>query len=164
MKVMLAPTEQFVAATIGQQRYTASRMRGLTHKVFQDDTIDVARRDQHAAGSEIAVAKALGLYWPPSWNADKEAPDIPPDIQVRWTTHHAGKLILRDGDPAGRYVLVRGTTPEFELIGWASSEDAMQPDYLTNFGRTDAPPCFAVPNDCLNPISTLEVDQRVPQF
>lgn len=164
MKVTLTHVEQFTAAMIGQQRYTSSRMRGLSHKVSNEEDMDIARRDQHAAGSEIAVAKALGCYWPPSWNADKNAPDIPPDIQVRWTTHHAGKLILRDGDPAGRYVLVRGTTPSFELVGWLPSDTAMNALWLTNFGRPDRPECYAVPNDALNPINTLDPQQRRPQF
>ena len=156
MHVMLTPNEQMLAAMVGQSRYTSSRLRGYDNS-SQDGVGDPGRRDQHAAGAEIAVAKALNIYWPPSWDVGKNAADIPPDLQVRWTTHHAGKLILRPGDVAGRYILVIGQTPSFEVIGWLSREMAMIDDFLTDFGQSDRPKCYAVPRAALRPIADLDL-------
>lgn len=79
--------------------------------------------DIEAACAEMAVAKALNIYWDGSVNKfKKDGPDLPPDIEVRTTEYKNGHLILRDGDKKYcndmRFVLVVGEAPKFYLSGW----------------------------------------------
>jgi hypothetical protein len=135
------------------------------------DSIKHKRKDNHGYGyypksykdeksrqgfmAEKAVAKLMGLPWPPNNGGFKNA-DAGLDIQVKSTHYPNGRLIVRhDATPSHRYVLVIcDKIPHFRVVGWMFARDAMQdkwkaaPDPLR-------PVEWFVPQYELQPVSEL---------
>lgn len=104
------------------------------------------------AAAEMAVAKALRLYW-----GDSPALDYNGDVgryQVRSTDHADGHLILyeRDADDA-TFVLVTGRAPAFTVRGFILARDGKRDEYLAN-GRLRSEG-WMVPQSALRPIREL---------
>jgi hypothetical protein len=103
--------------------------------------------------AEIAVAKALGIFWNGGVGEFK-GPDVGTNIQVRWTNKATNKLIVRDADRSeNTYVLVTGECPEYNIVGWIEGTEAKQDRFL--FGPNGRPPAYFVPQEELNPIESL---------
>jgi hypothetical protein len=109
--------------------------------------------DMIGALGECAVAKATGLYWSPDVNVFK-VPDVGADLHVRTTNLSTGRLIIRERDPDGIYVLAVGELDEFIIHGWIHSDEAKHP----KFWRTDA---WWIPQNALHPLS--EIRSHAPQ-
>lgn len=119
--------------------------------------------DIDAVGAELAVAKHTGRYWPAHIYRFVE-PDIPPDIEVRHGTRPDSHLIVRANDyDDRRFVLVTGTMPDFELVGWMGGSDAKRPEWRKD-PNGDGKPCYMVPQSSLNNVSLLvcRCDEDVP--
>ena len=156
MKVKLMPYELYLGAIVGMRRHILSlnspEMNIVKNKNFSWAT------DIEAACGEVAVAKALNLFWDGSVNTFKR-PDLQPDIQVRQTEEDDGRLIVRPKDkPNERYFLVTGKWGDFVLRGWILGEDAKVDENHTK-GYNGMPDAWMVPQSRLldiNSCSELE--------
>lgn len=111
--------------------------------------------DIESAASEMAVAKALGLYWIPYARRPQEIPaDVGDDVQVRRRKKIGYNLLLHPRDPDEHiYVLVYGQIPTFTLEGWTrgATGKARPLSDPFNTGR----PAFWIPAEELAPIDDL---------
>lgn len=99
------------------------------------------------ACAELAVAKLEGCYWEPVWRQiDRDRDDLS-GWQVRSTSRPNGSLLLHAEDPdAGRFVLVVGLAPKFQVVGWTLGKLGKRPEFWrTDTGR----PAFFVPPSAL---------------
>ena len=116
VRVELTPTELLMGQTIGTMRQAALQ---LSRNV---------RYDAHIMGArgEIAVAKALNMYWDSSVNSFKSRGDVG-DIEVRTTSYAPPRCSLyvtdRDHDDR-RFVLVSEIDEAtYQLVGWSTGSD-----------------------------------------
>lgn len=119
--------------------------------------------NEHIEGAcgELAVAKALGVYWGGHVN-NFTGPDLVHprgNIQVRTAGAH-GHLIVRPGDSATDiWVLVTGKAPNYVIHGWILGADAKKPEYLKDWsGR---PPAYFVPPAELASLDLLKDETNV---
>jgi len=139
--VRLTWSEQLTAAHVGAMRRIGAMASGRPEPY--GTPADLWAVDIEAAAAELAVAKAVGLFWPMATRPDRNlAGDVGP-FQVRHTTRENGRLILhdRDSDDAA-FVLVRGSIPSFDVVGWIWGADGK--DQRFRF-KGDGRPAFFVP-------------------
>ncbi len=120
--VTLTQQEAEIAAFVGIRRYLESTFRQHSSRIERSIECDV-----EATCAEMAVAKALGKFFPPGTMRFKEK-DVGA-LHVRHTKLPYGKLIIRPGDPDGLYVLVTGACPTYTIVGVLHSSLAKQPQY-----------------------------------
>ena len=150
MIIKLQPYEWAMAASVGMRRNMSAIADG--------------RPDQHGfigegwgvhiegACGEMAVAKALGVYWDGSVNTFK-GPDVG-SIQVRTRSEDYYGLLVRAKDADDDvFVLVTGRSPEFVIRGWLRGSEAKREEWLSSHGGR--PPAYFVPQERLRPIGEL---------
>ena len=125
------------------------RIRAMWHGRIHKGTGPAGSRwvsDIEGALGEMAVAKALGIYWSDQARLDKDGGDVGP-YQVRSTIHQKGCLMIWEDDrDDDRVILVTHDVPRFILQGWIRAKDGKQPD----FWRPDLKsPCYFVPQERL---------------
>jgi hypothetical protein len=156
VRVELSPGEQLHASAVGSARRIKAQAasRQEPHGPLAGDPRSV---DIEAACAELAVAKALGRYWPASTEPDRREGDVAGGIHVRHTANgRDGRscLILHDEDADdGIFVLVVGREGRYELAGWTRGSDGKQPEYWRDDERVR--PAFFVPASVLLPASRL---------
>lgn len=152
-KIDLEWHEVLSCATIGVQRRIESQRKGLKDRPGFQLVNEVWDLDINGACGELAVAKALGMYWPASINSFHK-PDLE-GIQVRLSRSERPYLIVQKNEsPEDKFVLVTGTVPHFRVIGWAFGRQVKNPLHLTSFqGR---PEVYALPLSQLTPIMELK--------
>lgn len=110
--------------------------------------------DVEAAAGELAVAKALGVFWAPKDSPleDREEGDVA-GLQVRHSRRLDGSLICHHRDPMDdRFVLVVGAMPQFRVAGWIDAKSAKS----EKFWREDVPrAAFFVPQHELYSMESL---------
>lgn len=125
---------------IALQRVSQSMQRNghsYNHKRYDRSKSFHEAIAQHAEGAaaELAVAKYYGQSDYPIEDSDhKLTADLELqnglDIEVRWTHWATGQLIIypddRDSDVA---ILVTGTAPTYNLIGWIPVIEAKTPEF-----------------------------------
>ena len=88
-------------------------------------------------GAQIAVALHFGLTsYTPDPGIDDTKADVGNNIEVKWTHHSNGHLIVQNCYRAPERmkdvaILVIGKSPVYYLVGWMPVAMAMQPRYLT---------------------------------
>jgi hypothetical protein len=160
------------AVRVGLERFLDSRNRkdrAGARKSLKDDLMG-------------ALAEAiLALYTHQVWHAtvgqfQGQMPDVGDDIEVRYTHHPNGRLLLRPGDSLDRrWALVTGPFPpewralirtplrphhrpaeiSLTLHGWLPGAEVATPE-LETAPAPDRPPCWAAPQRILRPLSTLQ--------
>jgi hypothetical protein len=150
MEVELTKYELMMGAYVGISRQASSLARKLRSKMPVDNPWQI-----HVEGAlgEVAVAKALNLYWDGSVDTWK-APDIGDHIQVRCRSKEGDALIVRDGDSDTEvFILVTGQAPKYTVRGWLTGAEAKQEKWISNPGGRGA--AFFVPQSELRPLSEL---------
>lgn len=100
---------------------------------------------------EMAFAKISGIYFPLTVNTFKQA-DIGKDWQIRTVgSNKNSNLIVRYADPnehnyALIYIRKGEGVYEATFKGWIKGKDAKQARFLTDFGYSNRPKVFRVPN------------------
>ena len=138
----------------GAMRQVRALQKGLKHR-YGEPPHDQWGGHIEGAGAELAVAKAVNRYWAGFYHHDPEkfAGDIG-EIEVRWTWRMDGRLIVHDRDKdESPFVLVRGSFPEYDVVGWIYGKNAKQSRYLYN---GDGRPAYFVPATDLWDMTTLE--------
>jgi hypothetical protein len=102
-----------------------------------------------ASGAEVAVSKFLNRFWRMGVNSYR-GPDVGMHIEVKHTPRPDWALLIpkKNADPDRFYVLVRGTMPDYSIVGWIRGKDAMQEKWIRN--PNDDGPCYIVPEEFLN--------------
>lgn len=160
MRVSLSLEEAKMAYAVAVDRQLDAMRRGLhgRHGAGEDLEISIGLHLIGAAG-EIAVAKALGVYWPPSVGTFK-APDLGSEVQVRTRTNDKHDLIIRPEDSDDDFfVLAVGRLPVFRIVGWIYGAYAKRECWIQMHGGR--PPAFFVPQSALTTIN--EPMERVCQ-
>jgi len=123
-----------LAVFIGKTRFVEALKTGRFKPTFREG--DPALNDIEAAGAEMAVAKHCGRYWTAYVGGNgRNVADVSPNIEVRRATSSTGPLIIRPGDHvASPYVLVRGSMPNYEIVGWIRGGDGMRDEWRSNPG------------------------------
>lgn len=105
---------------------------------------------QGACG-ELAFAKFKGIYWDGSVNKMGHPDFIIKgfSIEIKTTNKNNGLIVRPDTPVEYRFVLVKGRTPNFNIVGWISGEDARNVGEFTDNGN-GRPPAYFVPEDRLN--------------
>ena len=138
--VTLTEHEMRVAALIGAERQLqSSGSPGTKHGI---PSLDPWTMHLNGVAGEIAVAKVLGRYWPPSVGTFRSQPDIPPgpgrpaSVEVRWISQVDYDLKIRGDDHDDSiYVLVSGNAPNMVLHGWFLCKDAKKKEFWTDLGN-----------------------------
>lgn len=116
---------------------------------------DVPGWNDHIEGAcgEMAAAKATGVYWTPTVDTFRKGGDVG-QWQVRTRSRDDYDLIVRDADADDAvFILVRGRTPCFEVVGWLRGGEAKRPEWRHTHG--DRPAAYFVPATALQPLSAL---------
>lgn len=147
MEVTLTWAELQQAALVGCQRYIRALWRERNE--IYGTPPDPWGVHITGAAAEMAVAKALGVFWPyatdPDWGGDVGT------YHVRSTNRDDGCLILHDRDPDdGVFVLAIGTPRTYRLAGWLTARDGKTAAYWRSNVRE---PCFMVPQHDLAPMA-----------
>ena len=152
IEITLTWNEAAMASHVGWMRQLAAVKRGLA----DSHGFDGGGWTEHIEGAcgELAVAKALGVYWDGSVNTFK-ADDLP-GIQIRTRGRHDFDLIVRpcDDDHAA-WVHVTGKCPTYKVHGWISGANAKQDKWLRNHGGR--PEAYFVPASELCELAGLQI-------
>jgi hypothetical protein len=140
------------AVSVAALRRMASRSAGLKHKYGAQDE-DGWAMDCEGACAELAASLATGVPWQRGVNTFKREGDVGP-YEVRHSTTHGHRLILREGDPDERaYILVTGQAPNMVVHGWITGAEGKRiGEWKGPNGRALA--CFVAAR-LLRPIETL---------
>lgn len=154
MDVSLSESECRQAAYVGLNRRLGAMRAGSTEVYGSVAGGDYWTVDIEAAAGELAVAKALGVFWCPKDSAeeDRQAGDVA-GLQVRHTRRLSGSLICHNRDrDQDRFVLVLGAMPSFRVAGWIDAKSAKSEE----FWREDVPrAAFFVPQHKLFSLESL---------
>lgn len=149
--VDLTHEELLVAGIVGVMRQADAlkRQRPSAHGY---DEKDPWTKHVEGAAAEMAVAKVTNRYWSPlKAGALYGGPvDVGRMIQVRQTKRGDGCLLLHRSDADDHvFVLVIGSPPSFDVVGWIKAKDGKRPEFWRTFtGR----PAFFVPQEALRPV------------
>jgi hypothetical protein len=152
-KIELEWYECYLASVLGAQRASMS-LKDKTRVKFYWNEDDFDETDGNGAGGELAVAKFLHLYPILGVNSPTE-PDVWPNIEVRSTKYRTGHLKVNDKNPDDRpYVLVTGSLPKYELVGWMWGHKAKRKEWYTD-PNNKKDWAYFVPQLALRPIDEL---------
>jgi hypothetical protein len=157
IEVIFEPFEMLMAAIAGASRQIKAIRKGCRDAHGYDGT-DSWTINIEGSAAEMAVAKALGLYYNGSLDTFRTRRDVG-RFEVRQTDTSSGRLIIRPSrDPFAIYVLVVGKSPKFRVLGWFdySGRGVLRDEWLTNFDHPERPKVCAIPQSELRPIAELE--------
>ena len=150
--VELSKAETIYAVMVGGARQSAAARQGRRNDAARPDA-DWQCHIEGALG-ELAVAKALGVFWAPNIGGYDYAGDVA-GYHVRATVNPTGALIIHPKDPGeAPFVLVTGEPPYLHVRGWFYARDAKQTRYwrtTDNRGRPLPLPAYFVPAGDLIP-------------
>jgi hypothetical protein len=135
-KVVLDRSQEITAHRVGLERTivrNANPSDASNYGQVYKNWHELVWQEAESAAAEIAVAS---LFWrlrllPKIDNAHDTA-DVGDNIEVKWTKHSNGHLILQNrgpGRPNDVAILVTGFSPVYMLLGWMPVHMAKQPRY-----------------------------------
>jgi len=155
----LTHTEIQLAHYVGMRRAASSLVKGSSHAANITSGRPEYYYQMMGAMAEMAAAKALGCYWPGSWDTYTRDGDITTrngeKLEVRYRSKAHYDLLLKEDDcPERIYILVTGAAPTFTLRGWIRGRDGMIQEYWRKV--TDRPASYFVPQSALRGFGKLE--------
>lgn len=150
-QITLQWNEVSLAAWTGMQR----QMKALAASRPDRHGFTGAGWSEHIEGAcgEVAAAKALGVYWTPTVNTFTAGGDVGA-LQVRTRSRDDYELLIRPQDrDEDVFILVRGKSPSFSVVGWIRGRDAKRAEWMREHGGR--PPAYFVPDAALQPIEAL---------
>jgi hypothetical protein len=147
LKVTLTPYELRMAATVGVNRRIDSIAKGVKDQIPLE-SIPRWEIDVEGACAEVAVAKALGLFWDGSVGTFRR-PDLHGRIQVRLCRNRRyPSLVVRPKDnDSDIFVLVLGSAPNYEIVGMIEGGRAKRGQWLKSVSGRE--PAYFVPGEDL---------------
>ena len=148
MNVDLNASEVLVAGYVGMRRNAEATFRGRKSRFPERYAGELWGNHIEAAHAELAVCKALGIYWGFGVNTF-HAPDIHrTNMEIRWSGR--SDLKIRPDD-SGVVVCVTGRCPSYRIVGWISAEDGKKDKWY----HAEHPPCYFVPHNALRDFKIL---------
>lgn len=155
VNVILNSAEILLGAQVGIMRQIYNLKKGYNER-YGANSKNAWQNHIEGALGELAVAKTLGIYYPVQVG-DLGAGDIG-KLEVRTTPYANGSLRLHRADKDGRvFVLVTGLNGAYKVRGWMLAK--LGKDECWWGEMVKGRPAFWVPQDQLNPIHTLPVDE-----
>lgn len=152
--VSLTKRDMDSASRVGCWRYISAVLDGREDAFGLEKGANGWALHIEGACGELAVAKALNLFWDGSVNTFKQGGDVG-DMQVRTRSEHHYELLVRPGDRDDDiFILVTGLAPRMRLRGWMFGGEAKQQQFLKTHG--DRKPAYFVPNAILRELKELE--------
>ncbi len=135
-KVILDRSQEVTAHRVGLERTILFNGNtndvsnfGQTYKNWHE----LVWQEAEGAAAETAVANYFGDYaFVPKIDNTHEEADVGENIEVKWTKHTNGHLIIQNrgpGRPNDVAILVTGWSPVYLLLGWMPVHMAKVPKY-----------------------------------
>jgi hypothetical protein len=121
--VHLNDEEQAECVTAATKRFRYHTKKDTQH--FYGKQTRSIEEEVDSIGAEIATANVLGITWKDNENAlvDREQGDLGDKIDVRFTKHINGRLLLHKRDFDDHlYFLTVGEFPRYEIIGYITGK------------------------------------------
>ena len=135
-KVVLDRSQEITAHRVGLERTIIRNADPSDASNFgqkYSNWHELVWQEAEGAGAEIAVAAYFGDYgFQPKIENVHEGADVGQNIEVKWTKHSNGHLILQSAmleRPNDVAILVTGFSPVYVLLGWMPISMAKQPRY-----------------------------------
>ncbi len=145
--VTLSASELMCGATVGAMRQIRALKKGLKDQHGHNPGRGWHQHIEGACG-EMAAAKVIGRYWAATVGTYRSGGDIGDDIQVRCRSNPEWDLIIRKSDnPDHKFILVTGTAPTFNVIGWIKASDGQRDEFWAKHGNGEA--AWFVPQSAL---------------
>lgn len=140
MDVNLNAAEQQIAKFLAKQRHQENRRNGVENNRIgpQSDW----ETDLNGIGAELAFAKLLNVYPDMSIGVRRGGSDCRSArgnrIDVKATQYQSGRLLAVKGkrpSDADIYVLMVGRFPTYRWAGWATAQELIREDNITDLGH-----------------------------
>ena len=135
-KVILDRTQEITAHQKGLERAIAINADPSDANQFGQQFTNYHEficQKAEACGAETAVANYFGDYaFIPKVNTFHEEADVGANVEVKWTKHATGHLIIQNRPnprPNDVAILVTGFSPVYVLLGWMPVHMAKVPKY-----------------------------------
>jgi hypothetical protein len=136
VKVILDRTQEITAHQKGLERAIAINADPSDANQFGQQFTNYHEfiwQKAEACGAETAVANYFGDYsFVPKVNTFHDEADVGANVEVKWTKHSNGHLILQNRPnprPNDVAILVTGWSPVYVILGWMPVHMAMVPKY-----------------------------------
>ena len=133
----LNKNERIIATIIGKERYASNRMNGIVNQ--KAGTMSIYETEVEGVGGELAFAKMCNLY--PDFSVVPGKYDFIAHgmtVDVKTTKHKNGRLLVSSTkkiSDCDSYVLVVGSMPRYEIIGWAYAPEIINEEHLGELGN-----------------------------
>lgn len=156
MIITLTWAEMMLAYQVAAQRRIMNMKKGLGGRYGAPEGEGSEELDIIAARGEMAVAKALNLYWSGTVG-DYGAIDVGGLVDVRTRTKDWHSLILHPGDKDDLpFVLVDASNPpNMRLVGWIYAKDGKDQKFWDDPSKKNRP-AFFIPQNNLRPMEELK--------
>ena len=135
-KVILDRSQEITAHRIGLERTVIRNADPKDASNFGQtyhNWHELVWQEAEGCGAEMAVANYFGDYaFVPEVDNGHDRADVGENIEVKWTKHANGHLILQNrgvGRPNDVAILVTGLSPVYILMGWMPVHMAKQAKY-----------------------------------
>ena len=133
----LNKNERIIATIIGKERYASNRKNGIVNQ--KAGTMSIYETEVEGVGGELAFAKMCNLY--PDFSVVPGKYDFIAHgmtVDVKTTKHKNGRLLVSSTkkiSDCDSYVLVVGSMPRYEMIGWAYAPEIINEEHLGELGN-----------------------------
>tara|TARA_B100000287_G_scaffold434334_1_gene498493 strand:+ start:900 stop:1382 length:483 start_codon:yes stop_codon:yes gene_type:complete len=133
----LNKNERIIATIIGKERYASNRKNGIVNQ--KAGTMSIYETEVEGVGGELAFAKMCNLY--PDFSVVPGKYDFVAHgmtVDVKTTKHKNGRLLVSSTkkiSDCDSYVLVVGSMPRYEIIGWAYAPEIINEEHLGTLGN-----------------------------
>ena len=154
-KIILNSAEQIVCKSLALMRYEIAR--AVNRKDQQIGNQPSWQTDEDGLGGEIAVSRLLNVYpnlvlkpdagWDILYQGTK--------IDVKTTRYINGRLLAKlnsRDDEVDAYLLVTGTFPEYNVVGYASRDSLLSPENIIDLGHGKG---YGLSQEQLTPVEEL---------
>lgn len=160
MKVKLTWAEMLHGAQIGVMRHLKNRILDRRRDGYGLDSLGW-NENVHGALGELALAKALNVYWQSTTGGHNKRPDVG-GYEVKTICERNHRLIVRDNDADEKMVaLVYGRDDEFEIMGWIRCGDAKRVASIESHQGRE--PQYYVDQRHLKPFAQLQIIEAVTE-
>ena len=154
-RIILNSAEQIVCKSLALMRYEIAR--AVNRKDQQIGKQPSWQTDEDGLGGEIAASRLLNVYpnlvlkpdagWDILYQGTK--------IDVKTTRYINGRLLAKlnsRDEEVDAYLLVTGTFPEYNVIGYASRDSLLSPENIIDLGHGKG---YGLSQEQLTPVEEL---------
>lgn len=150
-------SEQSLVIRVAKDRSEYDKAKGfIDHRKAEKQTAEFIERN--GLGGELAFCKAFNLFPDIATDYPSEHDAVLPNgmkVEIKTTEYKTGKLLVRRMNDADIYVLITGTFPDYNIIGYvkASILAESEQELTSKSGKKNK--AFVVVQEDLEPIEDL---------